>query len=73
VFSCYTERGFEKETPGWWFYPAATMLYEDYLGFIARYNTNRFQKHCPAGLTAGYFIIRLLTLAQNVAIRPREN
>ena len=27
-----------KETPGWWIYPAATLLYEDYLGFIARYN-----------------------------------
>jgi hypothetical protein len=28
----------KKETPGWWIYPAATLLYEDYLGFIARYN-----------------------------------
>lgn len=27
-----------KETPGWWIYPAASLLYEDYLGFIARYN-----------------------------------
>jgi len=28
----------KKETPGWWIYPAASLLYEDYLGFIARYN-----------------------------------
>jgi len=28
----------KKETPGWWIYPAATLLNEDYLGFIARYN-----------------------------------
>jgi len=28
----------KKETPGWWIYPTATLLYEDYLGFIARYN-----------------------------------
>ena len=27
----------KKETPGWWIFPAATLLYEDYLGFIARY------------------------------------
>lgn len=28
----------KNETPGWWIYPAATLLYEEYLGFIARYD-----------------------------------
>jgi len=27
----------KKETPGWWIYPTATLLYEDHFGFIARY------------------------------------
>ena len=37
----------KKETPGWWIYPAATMLNEDNLGFIARIKFNRFQKALP--------------------------
>jgi len=27
----------KKETPDWWIYPTATLLYEDHFGFIARY------------------------------------
>jgi len=34
----------KKETPGWWIYPAATLLYEDYFSFIARYKIELVSK-----------------------------
>jgi len=62
-----------KETTGFWSNPTATLLYEDYLGFIARYNIKYVSKSTARPvLTGRVFFIRLITLAEQKDFRPRK-